>query len=264
MPKKFSGELSVNIEVVLKKLLRGEITLDEAERKLVALNVRRIRDLAKLDVERVYRVGVPEVVLAEGKDPKTVAEVAEALVETNGYVLVTRLNSAQIKEIKKKLGKRFELEINLQSRSALVKRRGYVFPECGKIGVLAAGTADVPVAEEAAMAAKVMGCKVLKDYDVGVAGIHRLFQPLESMINNDVSAIVVVAGMEGTLPSLVSSLVDVPVIGVPTSVGYGVGLKGVGALVTMLQTCSPKLAVVNIDNGFGAGVFAASIARRSK
>jgi NCAIR mutase (PurE)-related protein len=108
-----------------------------------------------------------------------------------------------------------------------------------------------------------MGCEVFKAYDIGVAGIHRLFEPLERMMDEGVAAIVVVAGMEGALPSVVSSLVDVPVIGVPTSIGYGVGADGIGALVTMLQSCSPKLAVVNIDNGFGAGVFAALVARQA-
>jgi len=262
MAKKTSAELPVSVETVLKKLMCGEITLEEAERRLAALNVRRIGDLAKLDLGRVYRTGAPEVVFAEGKDPKTVVEAAAALTKVNGYALVTRLNPAQIAEIKKELGRKFELEINAQARAILVKKRGCIIPEAGKVGILAAGTADVPVAEEAAMAAKVMGCKVVKSYDIGVAGIHRLFEPLSRMIEDGVSAIVVVAGMEGTLPSIVSSLVDVPVIGVPTSIGYGVGLKGIGALITMLQTCSPKLAVMNIDNGFGGGVFAALIARR--
>jgi NCAIR mutase (PurE)-related protein len=143
----------------------------------------------------------------------------------------------------------------------LVKRRNHVFPKAGRIGVLAAGTADVAVAEEASVAAEVMGCQVMKAYDVGIAGIHRLFKPLEHMLRKGVSALVVVAGMEGALPSVVASLVDVPVIGVPTSVGYGVGTKGVAALMTMLQTCSPKVVVVNIDNGLGAGIFAGMIAR---
>jgi NCAIR mutase (PurE)-related protein len=264
MAKKRYSELSVNIETVLKKLLRGEIKLKEAERRLAALNVSRIRELAKIDVGRAHRIGVPEVVLAEGKDPGVVAEAAESLAEASGYALVTRTNSEQLEELERRLGGKFEIEINMRAKAALIKKRGHVFPEQGKVGVLAAGTADVPVAEEAAMAARVMGCKVMKAYDVGVAGIHRLFRPLERMVKNGVSALIVVAGMEGTLPSIVSSLVDVPVIGVPTSFGYGVGLKGVGALITMLQTCSPKVSVVNIDNGFGAGVFAASIARRAK
>ncbi|MEM4724534.1 MAG: nickel pincer cofactor biosynthesis protein LarB [Candidatus Hadarchaeum sp.] len=258
------SELPLNLRSILKKLVRGEITLEEAERRLSALNIRKIRDLARIDLGRACRTGVPEVVFAEGKDPKTVAEAAAALAKSNGYALVTRVNRAQITQIKKKLGRDFEVETNITARAVLIRRKGYNFPEDGKVGILAAGTADVPVAEEAALAARVMGCRVFKAYDVGVAGIHRLFEPLGQMIKEGVSAIVVVAGMEGTLPSIVSSLVDVPVIGVPTSIGYGVGLKGIGALVTMLQSCSPKLAVVNIDNGFGAGVFAASIARRAK
>lgn len=264
MRKKSSREVSVNVGSILKKLLAGEIKMMEAERRLVALNVRRIRELAKLDVGRAHRIGVPEVVLAEGKGPKIVSEAAVALANTNGYALVTRLNRSQLGEIKRNTRRRFDLEINQQARAVLIKRKGHAFPVYGKIGVLAAGTADVSVAEEAGLAARVMGCKVAKAYDVGVAGIHRLFRPLERMIEEGVSVVIVVAGMEGTLPSIVSSLIDIPVVGVPTSVGYGVGLKGIGALVTMLQTCSPKLAVVNIDNGFGAGVFAASVAKRSK
>lgn len=255
-------EFAVDVEAILRGLLRGELTIEQAERRLAALNVRRIKDLAKPDVKRAYRIGVPEAVLAEGKDPRTVAEVAVASAGASGYALVTRINKAHLRAIKARLRSGFELEHNPRARTVLVKKRGHVFPRDGKIGLLAAGTADVPVAEEAAVAAEVMGCEVLKAYDVGVAGIHRLFGPLERMVKEGVSAFVVVAGMEGTLPSLVSSLTDVPVVGVPTSVGYGVGLGGIGALVTMLQTCSPKLAVVNIDNGFGAGVFAALVARK--
>ncbi|MCS7131236.1 MAG: nickel pincer cofactor biosynthesis protein LarB, partial [Hadesarchaea archaeon] len=176
---------------------------------------------------------------------------------------ITRAGGKHLKELKARLPKGFELEHNERARTIVVKRKGYAFPKVGKIGVLAAGTADIPVAEEASVAAQVMGCEVLKAYDVGVAGIHRLFEPLRRMIDEGVAAIVVVAGMEGALPSVVSSLVNVPVIGVPTSVGYGVGANGIGALVTMLQSCSPKLAVVNIDNGFGAGVFAALVARQA-
>jgi hypothetical protein len=126
--------------------------------------------------------------------------------------------------------------------------------------VLAAGTSDIPAAEEAKVTAEVMGCQVLAYYDVGIAGIHRLMEPLRETLVQDVSAIVVVAGMEGALPSVVRGLVPVPVIGVPTSTGYGYGGKGEAALMTMLQSCAPGLTVVNIDNGFGAGATAALIA----
>ena len=133
-------------------------------------------------------------------------------------------------------------------------------PTGGVIAVLAAGTSDIPVAEEARVTAETMGCKVLTFYDVGVAGIHRLVAPLEMIHKEEVSAVVAVAGMEGALPTVVRGLVAVPVIGVPTSVGYGYGGKGEGALMTMLQSCAPGLTVVNIDNGFGAGATAALIA----
>jgi hypothetical protein len=178
-----------------------------------------------------------------------------------GYALVTRVTPKHVKKLRASLPKGFELDYNPRGRTAVMKRRGFQFPKVGKVGILAAGTADIPVAEEAAVTAEVLGCEVIKAYDVGVAGIHRLFDPLKKMVDEKVSVIITIAGMEGTLPSLVSSLVSVPVIGVPTSVGYGVGIKGVGALMTMLQSCSPKLAVVNIDNGLGAGAFAASMMR---
>lgn len=264
MGVKIRKELITDVEDVLNALLAGKITAEQAKRKLAVLNIERISDLVRLDVGRIHRVGIPEVVLAEGKNPATVAKSAVALASTSGYALVTRASKKHFKLIQTELRRDFEVEYNSKARTIVVKKKGHLFPKRGKIGVLAAGTADVPVAEEAVVAAEVMGCEVLKTYDVGVAGIHRLFEPLKRMVEEGVMAIVVVAGMEGTLPSLVSSLVDVPVVGVPTSIGYGVGLKGAGALMTMLQTCSPKLAVVNIDNGFGAGIFAASIARQSK
>ncbi len=259
-PKK----LSIGVNDVLEKLLAGELTIDEARRELSALSIRQIGELARLDTKRAYRVGVPELILAEGKRPEDAAKLSIQVAKERGYALVTRAGGQHVKEIKKGLPKGFDVSYNRVARAVLVKRRGYTFPAAGKIGVLAAGTADVPVAEEAAVAAGVMGCKVLKAYDVGIAGIHRLFKPLELMAREGVAALVVVAGMEGALPSVVASLVDVPVIGVPTSVGYGVGLKGAAALITMLQSCSPKIAVVNIDNGLGAGIFAGMIAKQSE
>ena len=264
MGAKGRKELITDVEGVLNALLGGKITAEQAKRKLAVLNIKAIGDLARLDIGRIHRIGVPEVLLAEGKDPETVANSAFALASTSGYALVTRVSKKNLKLIQSRLQRGFEVEYNSKARTIVVKKKGHRFPKRGKLGILAAGTADVPVAEEATVAAEVMGCEVLRAYDVGVAGIHRLFKPLRHMVEKGVTAIVVVAGMEGTLPSIVSSLVDVPVVGVPTSIGYGVGLKGAGALMTMLQTCSPKLAVVNIDNGFGAGIFAASIARQSK
>ncbi len=133
--------------------------------------------------------------------------------------------------------------------------------DAGTIGIISAGTADIPVAEQAAIMAGEMGCTVLRAYDVGVAGVHRLADPLKQMLSSDTRALVVVAGMEGALPSVVSGLVPVPVIGLPTSTGYGLGGEGITALLAMLQSCSPGLSVVNIDNGIGAGATAALIAK---
>ena len=132
----------------------------------------------------------------------------------------------------------------------------------GHVGVISAGTSDIPVAEEAVLIAEEMGCRVTCIYDVGVAGLHRLIGPLHDLLANEVDAIVVAAGMDGALPSVVAGLVPVPVIGLPTSIGYGMGGKGIAALLSMLQTCAPGLSVVNIDNGIGAGITAALIANR--
>jgi NCAIR mutase (PurE)-related protein len=131
-----------------------------------------------------------------------------------------------------------------------------------RIGIIAAGTSDIGVAEEARLVAKAMDCQVIASYDVGIAGIHRIFPTLKEMVIQNVGAIVVVAGMEGALASVVASVVDIPVVGVPTSIGYGFGAKGIAALASMLQSCTLGLAVVNIDNGIGAGAYAASIAKR--
>jgi NCAIR mutase (PurE)-related protein len=132
-----------------------------------------------------------------------------------------------------------------------------------KIGIMSAGTSDIGVAEEARIVSKAMGCEAITSYDVGIAGMHRIFPALKEMFKQDIGAIVVVAGMEGALASVVASMVDIPVVGVPTSIGYGFGANGIAALASMLQSCTLGLAVVNIDNGIGAGAYAASIAKRT-
>ena len=257
-------KLDLSVDDILRKLLAGELTVGEAKRELAVFNVKHIGDLAKLDIKRMHRIGIPEAILGEGKDAVATARMAIAMARESGYALVTRAGRGQIRKLKASLPRGFDLEHNERAKTLIVKRKGFAFKKIGRIGVLAAGTSDIGVAEEAAVAAEVMGCEVLKAYDVGVAGIHRLFEPLRRMLEKGVAALVVVAGMEGSLPSVVASLVDVPVIGVPTSTGYGVGVGGLGALVTMLQSCSPKVVVVNVDNGYGAGVFAASIVKQAR
>jgi pyridinium-3,5-biscarboxylic acid mononucleotide synthase len=167
------------------------------------------------------------------------------------------------KEIKRKHRKNFRLIHYAKARMVVINKAGYKIKKSNaRVGLMAAGTADIPIAEEARCTTELLDCKVITAYDVGIAGMHRLFAPLEKMLKAKVACIVVVAGMEGTLPTVVKSLVDVPVIGVPTSTGYGYGGKGESALMAMLQSCSPGLVVVNIDNGFGAGCAASLIAKQ--
>jgi NCAIR mutase (PurE)-related protein len=222
-----------------------------------------VEGFAKLDIHRSERTGIPEAILAEGKTLDQVVEALRRMAEASDVALATRVSEECAAVIRRKLGKKLDIERNTLGHTVVVRKKG-VAPKRsgGKIAILAAGTSDIPTAEEARVTAEVMGCQVLAHYDVGIAGIHRLLEPLRDVLSNDVSAIVVVAGMEGALPSVVRGLVGVPVIGVPTSTGYGYGGHGQAALMTMLQSCAPGLTVVNIDNGFGAGATAALIANQ--
>ena len=253
------------MEEILKRVAAGEISIEAALRALKLEGITKLGDFARVDTDRARRTGIPEIILAEGKRSNEVIEIATTLTKEQGFALISRVLDDDIAdEIATQLRKEgFIVEHNELARAILVKRAGYEFPKRGGIGLIAAGTADIPVAEEARMVAEACGCEVLKAYDVGIAGIHRLREPLEQFIEANVAVIIVVAGMDGALPSVVASLVDVPVIGVPTSVGYGLGGKGVAALLSMLQSCSPGLAVVNIDNGVGAATIAAKCVRSS-
>jgi len=255
------------MEEILKQFASGKIDIEEACKELKLEGVRRVKDFARIDVNRLYRTSIPEIIFAERKNSADVADIAVALATTKNFALISRARAKDVAEIKKLLKKQkdeFEIDYHAVAKTIIVKKRGYEFEKTGKIGLIAAGTADIPIAEEARVVAEACGCEVIKAYDVGIAGIHRLVEPLEAIINEGVAALIVVAGMEGALPSVVASLVNVPVIGVPTSVGYGLGGRGVAALLSMLQSCSPGLAVVNIDNGVGAGTFAAKCACRKE
>lgn len=249
----------MNAHEVLEKLSRGEIDIDAAERLLKLDYVEMIGNHTVFDMSRECRSGIPEVIYAGGKSPSQVGEIVERVVEHKGIVMVSRASDDHYTEIVKRVGSE-GVVYGTDAHVIVVDRRDCQPKHVGKIGVLTAGTSDIPVAEEAAITAEVMGCTVLRGYDVGVAGIHRLLEPLKNMIQQDVACVIVVAGMEGALPSVVAGMVGVPVIGVPTSIGYGLGAGGIGALTTMLQSCSPGLVVVNIDNGFNAGATAALIA----
>jgi pyridinium-3,5-biscarboxylic acid mononucleotide synthase len=218
----------------------------------------------RLDRTRAHRAGVPEVVYAERKSAEAVVEGLRGLVEANGRALASRCPEATIAWIESELGDDFEIEVSHEAKALVIAKPGISPPATGgRVGVITAGSSDAPIAVEAAVMAREMGVEVTIVRDVGVAGIHRLVEPLEQLMAEDVDAIVVAAGMDGALPSVVAGLVPVPVIGLPTSIGYGYGGEGVGALMAMLQSCAPGLAVVNIDNGIGAGATAALIANRA-
>jgi NCAIR mutase (PurE)-related protein len=249
---------------ILEKVARGEVALDEAETALRLLAVEHVGDLARLDVGREVRHGVPEVVIAEGKSPEDVAAIAAKAVAQADRVIVSRVDRHHIAALKAVAEEGEDTRLELRRGTAVVKvgkAAGRVTG--GRVGVIAAGTSDIPVAEEAEVMASEMGCEVVAAYDVGVAGVHRVIPPLKEMIAKDVDVIVAVAGREGALPTLLAGMVDVPIIAVPTSTGYGLGEKGIGALMAMLQSCSLGLAVVNIDGGIPAGAVAASIANRA-
>lgn len=240
---------------LLERVAAGETSTDKA---LEALKDLPFEDLgfAKVDHHRSLRNGFPEVIFCPNKTPEQIAAIATRLVDKASNVLATRADEAAYEAVKRVLP---QAEYHAPSRTIVVWRDRSILSQ-GTILIVAAGTADLSVAEEAALTAEVMGNKVDRLYDVGVAGIHRLFAHREKL--QSASVIVVVAGMEGALASVVGGLVDSPVIAVPTSVGYGANFGGLSALLTMLTSCASGITVVNIDNGFGAGYAASLINRR--
>jgi pyridinium-3,5-biscarboxylic acid mononucleotide synthase len=208
---------------------------------------------AKVDLHRALRKGFPEVIFGSGKTPEQVVRIAAKLAESENCVLITRVGPEHARAVKKRFKKAVHRE---QARCITIEK--YPTPKrAGTIAVVCAGTSDLPVAEEASVTAEIMGNRVERIVDVGVAGIHRLFQKLE--VIQSANVVIVVAGMEGALPSVVAGLVRKPVIAVPTSVGYGASFGGLAALLGMLNTCGSGVTVVNIDNGFGAGYAASQI-----
>jgi len=277
-PQDPAGETADRLGELLDAVACGGLQPAAAREELSRLGISQVGDFARLDVGRAHRTGVPEVVLARGKTPGQLADVVMAFSRHSGLVLCSKTSREQAAAVEEALqtgwdgpgpGEPEQLErpsVVYDERAAVltVTSPDYRAPEpCGVIGVVAAGTSDVAVAEEAAIVGRAMAVEVITAYDVGVAGLHRLGGPLSEMMERGAAALVVAAGMEGALPSVVAGLVDVPVIGLPTSVGYGYGGDGEAALMGMLQSCVPGLVVVNIDNGVGAGITAALIARRA-
>jgi pyridinium-3,5-biscarboxylic acid mononucleotide synthase len=258
---------SASIRRLLEALLEGDLGLEDALQKLRLLQVTQLGEFARLDVNRDLRKGVPEVVYAPRKTDADLEAIARRFLADRGLVLVSRLEPERAERLRRALveeaAEALTFVYDPAARVLAARTPAYRPPESGGcVGLLTAGTSDIPVAEEAALVITHMGCRVERGYDTGVAGVHRLLEPLTRMIESGADALVVVAGMEGALPSVVAGLVDVPVIGVPTSTGYGLGGDGTAALYSILQSCSPGLVAVNIDNGVGAGAAAALIARR--
>jgi pyridinium-3,5-biscarboxylic acid mononucleotide synthase len=290
---------SHDLRRLLEELLAGDLGLEDALQKLRLLQVTQLGEFARLDVNRDLRKGVPEVVYAPRKRDSDLEAIVRRFLADRGLALVSRLEPERAEALRLALtgqttrpegtvsahgggvsgesdtaagpgtgpGPIEDLTFVYDPAACVLAARtsAYRAPEPGGcVGLLTAGTSDIPVAEEAGLVITHMGCRVVRGYDTGVAGVHRLLEPLTRMIEREADVLVVVAGMEGALPSVVAGLVDVPVIGVPTSTGYGLGGDGTAALYSILQSCSPGLMAVNIDNGVGAGAAAALIARRRR
>ena len=233
----------------------GGMSADDAHARLLAeLREQPYEDLgfARVDHHRAIRQGFPEVILGLGKTPDQIAAIAARIVERGHPLLITRADEAAWHLVHAVIP---DAEYHADARA--ITRKGDVVPGTGTIAIASAGTSDIRVAEEAAVTADLMGNRVERFYDVGVAGIHRVLRERGRL--NDARVIIVVAGMEGALPSVIAGMVDVPVIAVPTSVGYGASFGGIAALLGMLNSCANGVAVVNIDNGFGAGCIASMI-----
>ncbi len=238
----------------MSSLEKFERSRKRFERKNRLFAIASLSRFAKLDIGREKRKGLPEVILAEGKLASDLAKIAQAMLRRSGRAIISRSSSYQVKAVRSIIGKGSKVEYFSRSRMIVVKSRSYKPRRSGgRVGILTAGTSDIPVAEEAEVIAREMGCETRSFYDVGVAGIHRMFEPVRDLLKWEADVILVVAGREGALPTVVAGIVDVPVIGVPTSRSYGFGEKGLSALAAMLQSCSLGMAVVNIDGGVGAG-----------
>ena len=249
----------MDIRELLEKVRGGKLEIDAAEKYLRSHSgVRAYEEMgyAKLDTDRKRRSGFAEVIYCQGKSDEFLPEIFRKLYEAEGEVFGTRADAHQYEIVRAVLP-----DISYDPVSRILKLEKKDKEHIGLVAVCTGGTADIPVAEEAAVTAEIMGNNVKRIYDVGVAGIHRLFSRLDDIRSADV--VIAIAGMEGALASVVGGLVDVPVIAVPTSIGYGANLGGVAALLSMLNSCANGVGVVNIDNGFGAAYLASVINRKN-
>jgi NCAIR mutase (PurE)-related protein len=242
---------------LLEKIRRGTLTPKQGLERLKNLPFEDL-GFARVDHHRTLRQGFPEVIFSPGKTPEQVVAIVKSLLRQKSNILITRSNKSTFNRVHR-LTKKAQFHTAAQAVSIVYDTK--IYGE-GKIYIVCAGTSDIPVAEEAALTARLMGNQVETTYDVGVAGIHRLLNIREAL--TQASVVVVVAGMEGALASVVGGLLSVPVIAVPTSIGYGSSFGGLSSLLAMLNSCASNVVVVNIDNGFGAGYVASLINRRRK
>ncbi|NER29966.1 MAG: nickel pincer cofactor biosynthesis protein LarB [Symploca sp. SIO1C4] len=244
------------LQSLLAAVAAGEVSPEVALDELKHLTFEPVQDFAKIDHHRTLRTGFPEVVWGQGKTPEQIAQIMEAMRLRNQMVMATRIEPDVFAKLQTQVPGIYYYST---ARICAIARETLTTKYSGTISLISAGTSDLPVAEEAAVTAQLCGFQVQRLWDVGVAGIHRLLSNRKIIADADV--LIVIAGMEGALPSVVAGLADCPVIGVPTSIGYGASFGGVAPLLTMLNSCAAGVAVVNIDNGFGAAILAGQILR---
>ena len=253
----------MDISEVLESLNKGKISVNKAKKLLELYSIEEVENFAKIDINRKMRKGIPEVIFAENKQLLEIKKIIARVLKKSESVLVSRIQKkdySKVIDFSKKSN--FKIKKGKNTTTVLIFKKT-IKKSGAKIGIITAGTSDIGIAEEAKLMCESMNCECITSYDIGIAGLHRTFPILKEFVKADVDVIIVAAGMEGALASVVSSMVNVPVIGVPTSVGYGYGEKGIAALASMLQSCSLGLSVVNIDNGIGAGAVAAKIANQN-
>jgi len=247
---KMNGKM---LENILTQVAQGALSVGNARERLKHMAYENI-EIAHIDHHRSMRKGFPEVIFGQGKTAVQITRILQTMVISEEIILVTRISKSKADQVRQTITEAFYDE---EAQILQVQKKPPEIINTGDILVISAGTSDIPVAKEAAITARAMGNRVTTIFDVGVAGIHRLFAHKETI--EQASVIVVVAGMEGALPSVVAGMVKAPVIAVPTSIGYGTSFGGMTALLSMLNSCSSNIAVVNIDNGFGGGHMAATI-----
>ncbi len=249
----------MDISEILEAVNQGKITVNKAKKLLELYSIEEVENFAKIDINRKIRKGIPEVIFAERKQLLEIKKIISKVLKKSDSVLVSRIQKkdySKVIDFSKK--NNYKIKKGKNTTTVLIFRKS-IKKTGGKIGIITAGTSDIGIAEEAKLMCESMNCECITSYDIGIAGLHRTFPVLKKFVKSDVDVVIVAAGMEGALASVVSSMVNVPVVGVPTSVGYGYGEKGIAALASMLQSCSLGLTVVNIDNGIGAGAAAAKI-----